>query len=379
VEYTEAAAPSAGALRKNDASWPARGWCARRIAPIALIGLLALVFAGMVAPFLEALFLAVVFSALLRPLYMSIRAVVRRDAIAALVTTLLVLVLIVVPLVFLVGALTGEAIRITEFVAPWIDDSNGEDLPPTLPTWLPFAEQLQPYRGAILERVGNVANQASTFLVESFSRITQGTFVFLLNLFVMLYAIFYFLLRGPQLVVAVSRRFPIMSRAARDRICERGLAVTRATLKSILILGSLQGLLAGIGYAAAGLEGAILWGFMTAVASLIPGIGTAIVWVPAVAILLFSGDTVAGIGLGAWCVVAVGGIDNLVRPYLIGSDTQMSELLVLISTLGGLAMFGAAGIIIGPVIAGLLITSLNVFATAIRADVRPIFQTLDRE
>ena len=110
-------------------------------------------------------------------------------------------------------------------------------------------------------------------------------------------------------------------------------------------------------------RGAAFWATVMAVLSIIPAIGTALVWIPAVIYLLMTGQVVAGIGLGLWCAAVVGSVDNVLRPRLVGGDTEMPDLLILLSTLGGLSMFGAVGLIIGPVIAGLFVTVWQIYGT----------------
>ena len=153
-------------------------------------------------------------------------------------------------------------------------------------------------------------------------------------------------------------------------IAAKGLAITRATLKSILVIGALQGTTGGIAFAAAGIDGPVFWGIVMAVASTLPSVGTALVWVPATIMLYLQGQPVAAFWFAAWCAIVVSGLDNLVRPWLVGNDAKMPDLLVLLSTLGGIAMFGAAGIIIGPVLAGLFLTSLEIFTATFGHELR---------
>jgi predicted PurR-regulated permease PerM len=201
------------------------------------------------------------------------------------------------------------------------------------------------------------------------SRATQFTVQFILNLFVMLYALFFFLVGGRQIMARLLYLMPL-SDAEESRLVAKGMSVTRATLKGTFIIGIIQGGLAGIAFAIAGIKGAAFWGTIMGVLSIIPGVGAALVWIPAVIWLLISGHTGAAIGLGAWCAIVVGTVDNLLRPRLVGSDTKMSDLTILVSTLGGLAMFGAVGIVIGPLIAGLASTVWDIYGVEFAAILR---------
>jgi predicted PurR-regulated permease PerM len=161
----------------------------------------------------------------------------------------------------------------------------------------------------------------------------------------------------------------------RDTIVEKGISITRATLKGTVVVGVLQGTLAGAAFAIVGIEAPVFWGAVMALASVVPLLGTAIIWVPAVVYLLFQGDVAAGLGLLVWCATVVGGVDNIVRPRLVGSDTQMPDVLILLSTLGGIAMFGATGVVLGPVVAGLFLTSWHIFAATFRRELEPSGKT----
>jgi predicted PurR-regulated permease PerM len=155
-----------------------------------------------------------------------------------------------------------------------------------------------------------------------------------------------------------------------ERLVARFVSVARATIKGTGVVGIAQGALGGLGFWVAGIEGAALWATIMAVFSILPGVGTAIVWVPAVVYLFAVGKTLTATLLMAWCLVVVGTIDNFLRPWLVGKDTKMSDLLVLLSTLGGLTMFGAVGVVIGPIVAALFVTVWEIYGEVYR-DVLP--------
>jgi predicted PurR-regulated permease PerM len=151
---------------------------------------------------------------------------------------------------------------------------------------------------------------------------------------------------------------------------DKFVSVTRATLKGTLLIGATQGTLGGFAMWAVGIDGAVFWGAVMTVLSIVPGVGSALVLVPAGIILMVSGDLWRGIGLVVFSVVVVSTVDNLLRPLLVGRDTQMHELLIFFSTLGGLLLFGATGFIIGPILAALFVTAWEMFGTGITL-VRP--------
>jgi predicted PurR-regulated permease PerM len=340
----------------------------RKAFVVVVVVIISVLFLRMVAPFLKAMFLAVVLTGILYPLYIRLRARLRRETLAAGTTVLLVFFAMILPLLFLGGIFTREAVRLSDVIRPWLEQTaNGEGLASSpLPAWLPYAEQLAPYRTEIYTRLGDVISQTGTFFADSVSAITQGTFAFVLNLFLLLYALFFFLLAGPRMLRVFD--YTPLTQRDRDLIVDKGISITRATLKGTLVIGLLQGTLAGGAFAAVGIGAPVFWGAVMALASVVPVVGTALIWVPAVVYLLFQGEVGAGLGLLAWCAVAVSSVDNLVRPHLVGSDTRMPDVLILLSTLGGIAMFGVTGVVIGPVLAGMFLTSWHIFAATFRRE-----------
>ena len=198
---------------------------------------------------------------------------------------------------------------------------------------------------------------------------TRGTVNFILQLCIMLYANYFFLLIGREALAKIMYLVPLES-DQEDRLVSRFVSVTRATLKGTLVIGIIQGGMAGLAFAVVGIDGAIFWGTIMAVLSIIPAVGAAMVWIPAVIYLIATSQILAGVGLLLWCGLVVGSSDNILRPILVGKDTKMPDLLVLLSTLGGIGVYGALGVIIGPIIAALFLTVWELYGEAFR-DVLP--------
>jgi predicted PurR-regulated permease PerM len=230
-------------------------------------------------------------------------------------------------------------------------------------------DALAPYKDQIETKVGELAGRVGQFVVARLAAATRGTVLFFFMLFVMLYAMFFFLKDGRSLLRRILYYMPLSSEDE-ARMVGKFVSVTRATVKGTLLIGVVQGGLAGIAFAIAGIPGAAFWGTIMAVLSIIPGVGTALVWVPAVVYLLAIGHVGAGIGLGLWCGAVVGTVDNLMRPWLVGRDTEMPDLLILLGTLGGIVLFGAVGVIIGPIVAALFVTVWEIYGTVFK-DVLP--------
>jgi predicted PurR-regulated permease PerM len=324
-------------------------------------------FLGMIADFLVALLLAAVTAGLLYPAQRWLTHLFRgRSGTAAICLLLLTLLAIVLPLAGLTGVVAAEAVHITGQIRPWVQQFATRDLPAVeeLPGWAQHgALMLEPYRDSLLQKAAEVASSLGGWLVANVSTVTQGTIGFLLSLFIMTYALYYFLVDGERLVAALKSHLPL-SAADRDLVVDRGLAVTRASLKGILIVGALQGFLVGLSFAVAGLSGAVFWGTLVFVLSAIPGLGAPIVWVPAAIYLAVTGAFGAAIGLALWGALVVGLVDNILRPLIVGRDAKLPDVVVLVAILGGIITFGMIGLILGPIIAAVLDTLLGIYRRA---------------
>jgi predicted PurR-regulated permease PerM len=182
----------------------------------------------------------------------------------------------------------------------------------------------------------------------------QGALSFLAAMGVMLYLTF-FLLRDGRYYSDVIRAATPLRAELRDKLFDHFVVVVRATVKGTVVVALAQGLLGGTIFWVLGIEGAVLWGTLMGFFSMLPAVGTGIVWVPVVIYLLATGAYVKG-GIMIFCgLFIIGLVDNLLRPILVGRETRMPDFVVLIATLAGLELFGLNGFIVGPVIAALFI------------------------
>ena len=170
----------------------------------------------------------------------------------------------------------------------------------------------------------------------------------------MLYFLFYLFRDGERIVERIIRALPLGDRRER-RLFSKFADVARATVKGTLVVAAVQGAIGGLLFWALGIDAAVFWGVVMAVLSLVPAIGSALVWVPAAVILAASGEPGRAAILVAGGVLVIGLVDNLLRPILVGRDTEMPDYLVLIATLGGIAVFGLSGFVLGPVVAALFL------------------------
>lgn len=327
---------------------------------------ISLLFLEMIRPFFVALLLAALFSGMAHPAYRRIERRFRgRRGLASITTLLLFFLLLLVPLGIFLGIVANQAVQVSEAVAPWIQEHARREEIEGLIFELPFAELLRPYQEQITARIAEAAGQIGGFVVTRLAALTRGTVNFLFLLFVMLYSMFFFLKDGGRILQRILYYMPL-SDTDEHRMLGKFLSVTRAMIKGTFLIGIVQGGLAGIAFVVAGLPAAAFWGTVMAVLSIIPAIGSGLVWGPASIYLLAIGRVGAGIGLLVWGIVVVSSVDNVMRPWLVGRDTQMSDLLVLLGVLGGLALFGAAGVLIGPIVAALFVTVWELYGEAFR-------------
>jgi len=333
-----------------------------------LVTAITVAFVAMIRVFLLTILLAAIFTGLSYPVYQWVlRRLGGRAPLAAIATLLLLLVLVLAPVLTVLAAGANEALRMTETIRPRLQ--RIVDHPGEFENGLrriPGYDRIEPYRAQILNKAGELVGSTSAFLFGALSATTRATALFVFQSVVLLYTMFFFLMGGPGLLRTFMGYLPL-TEFDKQRMLGKFVSVTRATLKGTILIGAAQGILGGLAFWAVGLDGAIFWGTVMTVLSIIPGVGGALIWVPAVIILLSIGDIWRGIGLALFCALVVGSVDNLLRPMLVGKDIKMHELLIFFSTLGGLMLFGVTGFILGPILAALFVTAWEMFGTAFRS------------
>ncbi|RYY69655.1 MAG: AI-2E family transporter, partial [Comamonadaceae bacterium] len=211
----------------------------------------------------------------------------------------------------------------------------------------------------ILVTLGNSGQALTTRALG----ITQVTLDFVVAFFLMLYVLYFLFRDGKRLTTGIARAIPLRPEHT-QRLLTQFATVVRATVKGNIVVALVQGALGTAAFFVLGVPGAVLWGAVMAVLSLLPAVGAALVWGPVAAYFFFSGDLVRGIGLTVWGAVVIGLVDNVLRPILVGKDTRMPDYLVLVATLGGIVVFGLNGFVIGPVIAAVFLVSWDMLAKA---------------
>ncbi|WP_338801368.1 AI-2E family transporter [Pseudomonas sp. RSB 5.4] len=235
-----------------------------------------------------------------------------------------------------------------------------------------FKHSLPPYFQHLLDRFGmgelnglrekivKASMQGSQVLASQAFSFGQGTFEFVVSFGIMLYLLFFFLRDGAELVRKIRTAVPLEENHKR-RLQLKFNRVVRATVKGNLVVAVTQGALGGAIFWFLDIPSALLWAVLMGFLSLLPAVGAGIVWAPVAVYFLLSGMIWQGVVLGLFGVFVIGLVDNVLRPILVGKDTRMPDYMILISTLGGLAVFGLNGFVIGPLIAALFMSSWALF------------------
>ncbi|MFV3324842.1 AI-2E family transporter [Pseudomonas sp. NY15372] len=330
-----------------------------------LLALVTIAFVWILLPFYGAVFWAVILAILFAPLQRDlVLRLGRRRNLAAAVTLLVCLLIAVLPVIIISALLVQEGATIYQRIEKGELDIAGhiEGLKTLLPS---FAQSGLERVGmgdleGLREKITKWAMQGSQFLASQAFSFGQGTFDFLVSFGVMLYLLFFFLREGAELARKVRMAVPLPEQQKR-RLQLKFSRVVRATVKGNLLVAATQGALGGLIFWVLGIPSALVWGVLMAFLSLLPAVGAAMVWAPVAAYFLATGAIVPGLVLIAFGVLVIGLVDNLLRPVLVGKDTRMPDYLILISTIGGLAVFGLNGFVIGPLIAALFMSSWAIF------------------
>lgn len=317
-----------------------------------------------------AVFIAIVFSSLQER---SVRVCHGKRGWAAFGTLVVIVVSVLLPMALLTTAITQEAAAFyARFKSGDIQLADYfQRMVAVLPEWARSAlvrwgvEDL----AALQHKLAAALGASSQALTERAVLIGQGTLDFTLNFFVMLYLLFFLLRDGKALAARTAQSLPLQPEHTR-RVLDQFATVVRATVKGNVVVALVQGALGWLAFWFLDINAALLWGAVMALLSLLPAVGAALVWGPVAIYLLTTGSIVAGLGLIAWGVLVIGLVDNVLRPILVGKETSLPDWLVLIATLGGLAVFGLNGFVVGPVIAAVFISVWEIFSEARREEKR---------
>ena len=333
-----------------------------------LLLLVSVAFVWVLWPFYGAVFWGAIFALLFTPLFKRLLKPLKgRRTLAALGSVAIILLLVMLPLAMIVASLVQEATSVYqrmqtgEFnLGVYFQQVYG-----ALPAW--FTAILDRFglsnTGLILERVSSSLSKGSQFIASQAINIGQNAFDFVVSFFVMLYLLFFLLRDGAALARRIRDAVPLEAGIKHD-LSGKFVTVIRATVKGNVVVAMLQGALGGLIFWMLGIHAPVLWGTLMAFLSLLPAVGAALVWGPVAIYFLVTGALVKGFVLIAFGVLVIGLVDNILRPVLVGKDTKMPDYVVLVSTIGGMAIFGLNGFVIGPVIAAMFMAAWDLFAKA---------------
>ncbi|MGY2280539.1 AI-2E family transporter [Pseudomonas monsensis] len=330
-----------------------------------LLLLVTVAFIWILLPFYGAVFWAVILGILFAPMQRRLQQKFGwQRNVTALCTLGICLIIAILPVIILSVLLVQEGATLYNNI-----ESGQLDIGAYLAQ---FKHSLPPYFQHLLDRFGmgelnglrekivKASMQGSQVLATQAFSFGQGTFEFVVSFGIMLYLLFFFLRDGAELVRKVRTAVPL-EESHKRRLQLKFNRVVRATVKGNLVVAVTQGALGGAIFWFLDIPSALLWAVLMGFLSLLPAVGAGIVWAPVAVYFLLSGMIWQGVVLALFGVFVIGLVDNVLRPILVGKDTRMPDYLILISTLGGLAVFGLNGFVIGPLIAALFMSSWALF------------------
>jgi len=337
-----------------------------------LLVLVSLAFFWVLWPYYGAVFWGSVLAILFNALFLRLlRKMPQKRTLAALLTLSIILVLVILPVGLISALLTQEAASVYQRVQSG-ELSFGryfQQIYDALPSWVNgiLDRSGLDNLGLIQERVTSSLTQGSQFIATQALSIGQNAFDFFVSFFIMLYLLFFFLRDGGALSRRIKEAIPLEAEIKRN-IFSKFTTVIRATVKGNIVVAMLQGALGGLMFWFLGIHAPVLWGTLMAFLSLLPAVGAAIVWIPVAIYFLATGAIWQGVLLIAYGVLVIGLVDNILRPVLVGKDTKMPDYVVLVSTIGGMSLFGLNGFVIGPVIAAMFMVAWDIFLKAREED-----------
>lgn len=329
------------------------------------VGVLFLIF----KPYLSALFVAAVFAIVFYPLHVRILALLKdRKTTSAVLSVVVVLFIILIPLLVMTSTLFQEASDVTTTLSSKSDtagfiEARLNAFETHINTYLSQDIQIDfSTRAIVRESASWITDNLGSF----FAGIAKGT----LDIFLMIIGLFFFFRDGERIKESVIRWSPLDDAYDKSILGKMGIAIN-SVVKGSLFIAVIQGFLTGIGFWIFGVPSPVLWGFIATLASLIPSVGTAIVWIPGVLFLFFAEEkTGMAIGLALWGGLLVGLIDNFLRPILIERGVKIHPFLILLSVFGGISLFGPIGFLVGPVILSFVFALFEVYPKIIQTEVR---------
>ncbi|MFH1059916.1 MAG: AI-2E family transporter [Pseudomonadota bacterium] len=320
----------------------------------------------LVEPYLVPIFLAVVLVVVAGPLYSLLaRALRGRRTLASALSCLIIFVILVLPFFFMAGVITAQALDLYNTVSNQLSTAQLQKLfDQGMGRLDPYIAYLQQHLGFdetdVVKHVGEWVKEVSNLLYSNLATLVKGFTNVLINFVLILFVTFYLFMDGQRMGDSLLALSPLPVEL-NQRIRDDFLTSLRSTLKGTVVLAFIQGVGCGLGFWVFGVPNAPFWGTVMVFASVVPMVGTALVWAPACVYLVVLGSWGQAIGVGAWSLVVGVISDNILRPKLLGGAGSIHPLLTFFSVLGGLAAFGMVGLILGPLVLAMLLSLVDVY------------------
>ncbi|KQC09375.1 MAG: hypothetical protein APR62_02600 [Smithella sp. SDB] len=322
-----------------------------------ITGLLAFIL----KPFFFAIFWAILLASIFTPLYKFINRKIVNPNLCAGLTMIGIFICLILPVGLLVDLLIMELVDIYQsfnsLSSNWIGTLS-EALKAL--SKKPIFASLNVDQDFLINKSQEAFKFLTDYVFKHISKFTQNTILVVIQVAVMLYSLFFFLRDGEGLIITLKENAPVDDKHI-ELFINKFLTTAKASLKFTFIIGGIQGFLGGLIFYITGIERALVWGVLMFALSVVPAIGCSLIWVPAGIIMLLLGNIWQGITILIFGSLFISSVDNLLRPVLLGRDTQMHSLLIFLSTLGGIAAMGFSGFILGPVIASLFLAAWKLF------------------
>jgi predicted PurR-regulated permease PerM len=335
---------------------------------IGLLLFVTILFLTLLRPFAYPLFWAAVLAALFHPLFKRINSKLKHDSLSTVLTLVIICFIIIVPLLMVAALVVNESVSVISEINNNVSDirQNVVDIFNIVKEYKLFAD-FNITETEVVQKVTQYTARSISYLYGSAVRLTSLSIGFVIMFALMLYSLFFFIRDGEKLLKKAMHLSPLGDKFE-VALYKKFIATTRASLKGTMLIAILQGGLGGILFAIVGIPAPLIWAIVMVFASLIPSVGSAIIWVPAAIIMFSLGNVWQAVVIVLIGAFVIGLIDNFLRPYLVGKDLGMHPLMILFAVLGGIIMFGASGFIIGPIIAALFLSFWDMYAEYYQAE-----------
>ena len=319
-----------------------------------LLTLITILFVSLIFNFAAPILWSIVVSIIFYPLYEKLLLMTNKKSLSSMLSLILILLLVIMPSIAVLGLIGNELINFINSSENYSFEQYFQMIPNES-----AINQLIAWSGLsindLIEKADDFLISASKMLYQSVSTISTHVINFFVSLFIFVYLTFFFLRDGEKILQHCMDAFP-MKNEDESYLLDQFQKTTRATIKGTVMVALAQGFLGYLTLLLIGINGALIWGAVMALLSIVPAIGTVLVWLPIALVLFLNGEIMDASLLIFSGVFIIGMIDNLLRPILIGKETKMPDYLILLTTIGGISIFGITGFIVGPIIASLFIS-----------------------